>query len=374
MSHLWRPLCLLSLLLVLTASSVFAASEAEDWTKLSAQKTELIANLKELQAAYQTAETKADKDQIAKEFEAARTEYQTKVFPRLAELAPKIFAADPKNTEAGEAALESAFQANRYDAAVKLATALASAGDKSMIVQNMGGISLFATHEFEKAHEWLAAAEKEGVLHPQLGQRYLDVSEEYVQLWEKEQAVRAKEAQAKGDALLPRVQFDTTKGKIVMELYENEAPNTVANFVSLIESKSYDGTKFHRVIPTFMAQGGDPLSKDDNPQDDGTGGPGYVIKCECYQPNARMHFRGSLSMAHTGKDTGGSQFFITHLPTAHLNPDASLPRGHTVFGRVVEGLDIAASLQIGDRIETATVLRKRNHAYKPETQPDNRRR
>jgi cyclophilin family peptidyl-prolyl cis-trans isomerase len=373
MSLLLRLGFLSSLLLVL--SSVYArADDAAEWTNLSARKKDMIAKLQELQATNQKAETKEERQKIAQEFEAARSEFQTKVFPQLAELAPKVFAADPTNTEAGETALEYAFQENRYDESLKLAKALVAAGDKSMVVQNMGGISLFATHQFEKAHEWLAAAEKEGVLHPQLGGRYLDTSEEYIKLWDQEQAVRAKEAKATGEAQLPRAEFGTTKGKIVMELFENEAPNTVANFISLIESKTYDGTKFHRVIPTFMAQGGDPLSRDDDPQNDGTGGPGYVIKCECYQPNARKHFRGSLSMAHAGKDTGGSQFFITHLPTAHLNPDPEAMRGHTVFGRVVAGLDVAASLEVGDKIESATVLRKRKHEYKPVTQQDNRRR
>jgi cyclophilin family peptidyl-prolyl cis-trans isomerase len=374
MPHLiLRLACLGLTFCLLIGGPTVSADDAADWAKLSARKTELVDKLRELQGAYQKAESKADRDKIAQEFEAARTEFQSKVFPQLAELAPKIFAADPKNTEAGETALELAFQTNKYDEAVKLAETLVAGGDKSMIVQNMGGISLFATHQFEKAHEWLAAAEKEGVLHPQLGGRYLDTAEEYVKFWEAEKAIREKEAKATGDAQLPRVQFNTSKGKIVIELFENEAPNTVANFVSLIESKSYDKTKFHRVIPTFMAQGGDPLSKDEDPRNDGTGGPGYVIKCECYQPNARMHFRGSLSMAHAGKDTGGSQFFITHLPTSHLNPDPTGPKGHTVFGRVIEGLDIAASLQIGDVIESATVLRKRNHEYKPVTQEDNRR-
>lgn len=369
-----RPLLVLSLLVLTTSPPVRAASDAEEWAKLSARKAELIAKLTELQAAYRKTEEKADKDKIAADFEAARSEFQTKVFPQLATLAPKVYAADPKNTEAGETALESAFQANKYDAAVTLAESLVAGGDKSMIVQNMGGISLFATHQFDKAHKWLAAAEQEGVLHPQLGGRYLEASQEYGKLWAAEQAIREQEAKAVGDAQLPRVQFVTSKGKIVIELFENEAPNTVANFISLIESKSYDSTKFHRVIPLFMAQGGDPLSKDEDPRNDGTGGPGYVIKCECYQPNARRHFRGSLSMAHAGKDSGGSQFFITHLPTAHLNPDPDAQRGHTVFGRVVEGLDVAASLEVGDKIESATVLRKRNHEYKPVTQQDNRRR
>ena len=241
-----------------------------------------------------------------------------------------------------------------------------------MVVQNMGGISLFATHEFEKAHELLTAAEQAKQLHPQLGGRYLESSLEYAKFWAKEQEIRAKEAELKGDEQLPIVKFETTKGPIVIELFENEAPNTVANFISLVESKTYDGVKFHRVLPTFMAQGGDPLSKDEDPRNDGTGGPGYVIDCECYRPDARMHFRGSLSMAHAGKDSGGSQFFITHLPTSHLNPSVEEERGHTVFGRVMEGLDVAAGLEVGDVIEKATVVRKRNHEYKPKTKPDPR--
>ena len=101
-------------------------------------------------------------------------------------------------------------------------------------------------------------------------------------------------------------------------------------------------------MPGFMVQGGDPNSKDNDPRNDGSGGPGYTIKCECDRPDARMHFAGSLSMAHTGKDTGGSQFFITHLPTDHLNGR------HTVFGRVIEGLPTARGLRPNDTIDSAT--------------------
>jgi cyclophilin family peptidyl-prolyl cis-trans isomerase len=133
----------------------------------------------------------------------------------------------------------------------------------------------------------------------------------------------------------------------------------VANFISLVEAKKYDGIKFHRVIPNFMAQGGDPNTLDDDPGNDGQGGPGYTIKCECYAKNARKHFRGSISMAHAGKDTGGSQFFLTHLPTPHLNADAERKTGHTVFGRVIKGQEIVDDLTVGDEIESATVERKR---------------
>jgi peptidyl-prolyl cis-trans isomerase B (cyclophilin B) len=116
-----------------------------------------------------------------------------------------------------------------------------------------------------------------------------------------------------------------------------------------------------------MAQGGDPNTLDDDPGNDGQGGPGYTIACECYSEKARKHFQGSLSMAHAAeRDTGGSQFFITHVPTAHLNwaPDKR-EANHTVFGRVIEGLDVALALRIGDTIESASVVRKRDHAYVP---------
>ena len=94
---------------------------------------------------------------------------------------------------------------------------------------------------------------------------YVDASQEYVEFWKTEQAVRAKEAALEGDQALPRVAFETGRGKIVFELFENEAPNTVANFISLIEGGKYDGVKFHRIINTFMAQGGDPNTLDDDP-------------------------------------------------------------------------------------------------------------
>lgn len=196
-------------------------------------------------------------------------------------------------------------------------------------------------------------------------------AEQYDKLWATESAIR--DAEAKADDL-PRVKLTTTKGDIVIELFENEAPNSVANFISLVEKKFYDGIAFHRVLPGFMAQGGDPLTKDADPRNDGTGGPGYSIKCECISPKARMHFRGSLSMAHAGVDTGGSQFFLTFVPTTGLDGK------HTVFGRVIEGFDVLDKLQRVDPerpnpnlkpdvITSATVLRKRAHEYVPVTGP-----
>ncbi|MCH8921723.1 MAG: peptidylprolyl isomerase [Planctomycetes bacterium] len=159
---------------------------------------------------------------------------------------------------------------------------------------------------------------------------------------------------------MPRVLLKTTQGDIVLELFENEAPNTVANFVYLVEKKFYDGLAFNRVLLDFMAQGGDPKG-------DGSGGPGYRIKCECGEKNHRKHFRGSVSMAHGGPNTGGSQFFLCFVPTPHLDGQ------HTVFGRVVEGIENMSKLREGDKnraadkIITARVIRKRKQEYKPTT-------
>ena len=135
--------------------------------------------------------------------------------------------------------------------------------------------------------------------------------------------------------------IETDKGTMILELYPNEAPGTVSNFAKLARSGFYDGLAFHRVIPNFVIQGGDPNG-------DGTGGPGYTIKCET-EGNPHKHLRGSLSMAHRGRDTGGSQFFICHSPQPHLDGV------HTVFGRVVEGLDVLDSIRQGDHMTRVTI-------------------
>jgi len=143
----------------------------------------------------------------------------------------------------------------------------------------------------------------------------------------------------------------TSKGTIVAELFDDEVPNTVANFEKLANSDFYDGTRFHRVISDFMIQGGDPLSKKLGDPRAGTGGPGYKIKCET-ENNPRKHQRGSLSMAHAGKDTGGSQFFICHAPATHLDGK------HTVFGQVRQGLEVVDAIRPGDRMKRVWIEEK----------------
>lgn len=136
----------------------------------------------------------------------------------------------------------------------------------------------------------------------------------------------------------------TNKGDMKVTFYENDAPNTVANFVKLSKDGFYDGLTWHRVLPDFVIQGGCPKGN-------GTGGPGYAIDCELDGEN-QYHDRGVLSMAHAGRNTGGSQFFVCHsrTNTAHLD------RNHTCFGKVVEGLDVIDKIKVGDSIDKIEIL------------------
>ncbi|MGH7532987.1 MAG: peptidylprolyl isomerase [Gemmatimonadales bacterium] len=142
--------------------------------------------------------------------------------------------------------------------------------------------------------------------------------------------------------------IDTARGVITAELFADEAPKTVANFEKLANDGFYDGTRFHRVIPNFVIQGGDPLSKDPNNPRVGTGGHGYTIKCETDR-NTHKHVAGTMSMAHAGRDTGGSQFFIAHAPQPHLD------KVHTVFGQVTVGMDVVNAIKANDVVNSIRV-------------------
>jgi cyclophilin family peptidyl-prolyl cis-trans isomerase len=256
-----------------------------------------------------------------------------------------------------------------YEEAVRLAQTLIDNEVGDATVRNLCGVAAFAAGEFELAERHLKVAREKRVLSG-LGSQYLAEMDYYKDAWEKERRTRHKELMA-GD--LPRVMLKTTQGDIELELFENEAPNTVANFIDLVEKGFYNGLTFHRVIPRFMAQGGCPKG-------DGTGGPGYTINCECYRSDHRLHFHGSLGMAHAGPHTGGCQFYLTFVPTRRLDGK------HTVFGRVIRGLDVLAKLQRrdppdplsikmnphmnvvvppADVIIEGRILRKRNHPYVP---------
>jgi len=228
----------------------------------------------------------------------------------------------------------------------------------------------FAEHHFDDAKSTAGkidmTAMKDMLLRRRINEALPSI-ESYPELWAKEQETRAKESAADD---LPRAEIHTPRGRIIIELFENEAPNTVANFVKLAESGFWEGTRFHRWEPDFMIQGGDPLSREGvelpaGSGGPGTGGPGYCIPDEADLPGARLHFRDSIAMAKTSApNSGGSQFYLNHRPTPWLN------NIHTVFGRVLEGIDVVRALRKDDRIDRIVITRKRNHAYEPSTLPD----
>ena len=143
---------------------------------------------------------------------------------------------------------------------------------------------------------------------------------------------------------MSQVKISTAKGDMIVELYDNETPITVNNFKKLIGEGFYNGLNFHRVIPDFVIQGGCPNGT-------GAGGPGYTIPCEV-SAEKQYHDRGVLSMAHAGRNTGGSQFFVCYS----RNNTSHLDRNHTCFGKVVEGLDVIDSIQQGDKINEISIL------------------
>lgn len=144
---------------------------------------------------------------------------------------------------------------------------------------------------------------------------------------------------------MKKAEIHTAKGVMKVDFYDADAPNTVDNFVKLAEKGYYNGLNFHRVIPDFVIQGGCPNGS-------GSGGPGYKIKCETSGGN-QYHDRGVLSMAHAGKDTGGSQFFICHS----RNNTSHLDGVHTCFGKVVDGLDVIDKIKAGDKIEKVVIVK-----------------
>ena len=321
----------------------------------------LLKQINALRIEYQSAEPSRQEELLAEldaTFQAASS-----LEPEVVDAALNAYRAAPnQNEEIKEFLVEVAkyyFSVDRHDRLFKVADVLVEGKIDHSLVAVWGGVAATTMGEFDRAEKLfqaagpkLAAARESQDQTLQLGYGFAASLPRLKTQWEAEQAIRAAEAKTND---LPRVRLTTNKGELVVELFENEAPNTVKNFVTLVEKGFYDGLTFHRVLPNFMAQGGCPDGT-------GAGGPGYQIPCECYADDARFHFRGTLSMAHAGKDTGGSQFFLTFLPTPHLD------KRHTAFGRVIEGFDVLSKLQRRDpqapqgepdKILDAEVIRRR---------------
>ena len=334
------------------------------WKELFSRWQELLERMQKIRWDYRLV-TPAEARKIEQEW-ARLLEEGRRLEPELIEAAYQLFRFNPKGyLQEGIFLLAVAgtyYDRDDFERAYELGLRLIEAGHPNPAVYALTGVSAYVLHDYDRAEEFLRIADKQGVLS-EGGRKVLDNLPYYREAWQREKALREVEAKAND---LPRVLLITTQGEIEVELFENEAPNTVANFISLVEKGFYNGVPFHRVIPHFMAQTGDPTGT-------GLGGPGYRIACECYRPDYRIHFRGSLSMAHRGRDTGGSQFFICFMPQQHLDGK------HTVFGRVVRGFEVLSKLKRRDpedpnpaepdRILEAKVLRKRDHPYQPVTLP-----
>jgi cyclophilin family peptidyl-prolyl cis-trans isomerase len=341
-------------------AAISAESPAEKYAAIRAQWDQTSERLDQLADQFRAAQPE-QRDQIRQQYMALVGQMDD-LLPKLSQAAVEAYQAAP-NADPDLAQLLVGISANalrndRYDEAAKLTQMLIDNNCPEKAVYGVAGTAAYCRDDFERAEKYLNIAREANVLE-QDGQMYATDVPQAKKLWAQEQQLRKAEAAADD---LPRVLLKTSKGDLVIELFENEAPQTVGNFISLVEKGFYNGLTFHRVLPGFMAQGGCP---------DGTGGggPGYQIYCECEKPEHRNHFRGVLSMAHAGRNTGGSQFFLTFRRTSHLDGQ------HTVFGRVVEGLELLEDLQridpqrpMGvqpDKIIEAKVIRKRDHKYEP---------
>ncbi len=370
-----RALCLAVLaaafsVVVGTAGTAVAAEKQpgpkrQAFDQVLAQWKQVLSKLAQLRESLPaaTGERRSDMEKQYRRLVGQAELLQPKLIDAALEAYKEAPETDPDITQLLIAVTDWEYNADNFERVFQLAHALIEGGCSNQAVYAYAGMAALMVGRLELAEKYLKKAAEYGVIS-KIGQQYLDDLPQYKKAWEKEMEIREKEAQADN---LPRVLLRTSKGDIELELFEDQAPNTVANFISLVEKGFYNGLTFHRVLEHFMAQGGCPDGT-------GAGGPGYRIACECYRPDHRKHFRGSLSMAHAGRDTGGSQFFITFVPTPHLDGR------HTVFGRVISGMEVLSKLQRRDpedpnapepdRIIEAKVLRKRNHPYVPETLPE----
>ncbi len=342
------------------AAAAAKGPAAAEYQRIFEEWKTVLKDLRKLKLQYQTAAL-ADQAKIQLEWNAL-IEKGNQTVAALEAAGLKAYAEAPNEdaqlTRFLAKLATDAIEHDNYAAAQRVSAVLIEHNCPDKQVYDAAAISAFVLNDYDSAEKYFKQAKDFNVLST-YGKELEPNLKDYKELWAKEKAIR--EAEAKADDL-PRVKLTTTKGVVVLELFENEAPETVGNFISLVEGGKYDNLTFHRVLKNFMAQGGDPKG-------DGSGGPGYHIFCECYKPDTRQHFQGSLSMAHAGRDTGGQQFFLTFKQTPHLNGK------HTCFGRVVEGMDVLTKLQrrdpqgasqvAPDSIVKAEVVRKRDHVYQP---------
>ncbi|MDO4570687.1 MAG: peptidylprolyl isomerase [Planctomycetia bacterium] len=308
--------------------------------------------------------TEEQKEEIGEKLEKY-SEYVSKLHPKLMELAEAAWLEKPSTDPDLLAYVVQALDIRMVTEEYEEANAIMRGLIQQRIPQHLpelyevAGEICFMLNQFEQAGKFYALAEKEGVLTDRGALFQKNVT--YYRIgWAKEATLRKQEAEADD---LPRVLLQTTKGNIVFELYENQAPNTVANFLTLVRRKYYDGLYFDPVLAGMFAVSGYSLETED-------GTPGHRIKDEFDARSARRHYRGTISMMRTGPNTASSSFFIAFAPMKEFDGQC------VVFGRVIKGMEVLAKLQRmdpenpdpmaeADMIVEAKILRKREHSYRP---------
>lgn len=309
--------------------------------------------------------TEEEKEEIGEKLEKI-SKVVSKIHPKLFDLAEKAWLEEPSR-EDGEflnfiiQVLETRMTVGEYERANAIMQGLISLKIPDILpdLYDAAGEIAFMLNDFEQAARYLELAEQNKVLSERCAGFKKDLSY-YRTSWAKESVFRQQDSEKKD---LPRVTLDTTKGKIVLELYEDQTPNTVANFVYLVEKGFYDGMFFEQVIPGEGAVAGRSLENPD-------GGPGWSIRDEFDATNSRNHYRGTISMMRGEPNSAGSIFFISFSPIKDLDGK------YVVFGRVIEGMDVLTKLQImdpanpdpmaePDQIEKASAVTKRDHKYRP---------
>ena len=347
------------------------SSNSSEFQRLFAEWKTTLADLHDLQLQYRSASA-SQQESLQQQFDGLmeKSREQLVQLERAALASVESGQPDPDAMQIVGSTLQGAFAKDQHAKVLKLADAMLKHEAGVQGLEPYIIAAAYGSNNFERVFEAIPTMEA-GKMDFSHVMEFFQPAERPEQIralfedarakWKVEQELRAAEAKADN---LPRVKLETTKGDIIVELFEDHAPNTVANFITLVKKGFYDGTKFHRVLPHFMAQGGDP-------QGTGQGGPGYSIPDETDRTDYRNHFGGSLSMAKTSQpDSGGSQFFLTYKPTPGLDGR------HTVFGRIVEGYDVLTELKRidpensppegkdkADEIVRATVLRDRGHDY-----------
>jgi peptidyl-prolyl cis-trans isomerase B (cyclophilin B) len=343
-----------------------------EWDQLRHRKQQIAARLAVLQKEFATADA-SRKRTIREEFGALADEYTRDVADKMTGLAAQVLAKRENDPEAAAILAKQAFQANRFARAAELAEIVERAGANAGYafdrVRRIAAVSHFALHDFERAIELLEASEHQPNWAPDPSlekPELLPAAKEYVELWRAEQAIRTREAALEGDARLPRAKLEIVdadgkpKGDVEVLLFEDHAPNTVASFVRTVQDGGYDGTPFHLIFPLRYVQTGrvEPRAT-------------WTIDSEAFAKDSRRFFRGSLAtLAYPSTpDAAGSEFLITLLPTYQFNAttdtDGERHGGNTVFGRVVQGMDVVDAIRKSDRIAKATMLHVRPHEYEP---------